>query len=487
LPRCQTPIVLSALVALALTAACGPRACGPLPTSTSRSGPIRQLKKSELTPAEIKYGVAPVPDPTTKYQPAVVMLGGGADAIRARSSNGLTWTIDASAPHADEIAQGKIIYVTDLAVGRVVDVRKSDRELLVTIGPVLITDVFKECHINPGTIPLDLNDAVPNDAPDLPGRVVGRLAADARQPTDDAGFARVSYQQPEAAPATPASDVSNLVDFKLVPSVSSDGIGVKGVSDSGGMKMTLEALVHLDAPTLTPRLEIMSGKVTEATLGLTGAAGLTLKFQAGTDVGMKANVNGRVQGVPDYVFHLTGGTSLTVHQQVLVKTALGVRNSTMGAMGDYTFGGEFKLGYSAEKGWGLYGPTGFTAKHSLLNSLQGVSIGAMGLNVIHEMKVMYGLGALGFATGPYFGFNSALGLFKGSDLGMIQCKEATFHLGMSGGIGYIIPKLVADVVNALFGALHIKYKIDNFGGVESKPLELLTKTTTLPGCLAGKP
>ena len=99
---------------------------------------------------------------------------------------------------------------------------------------------------------------------------------------------------------------------------------------------------------------------------------------------------------------------------------------------------------------------------------------------------MYGLGALGFATGPYFGFNSALGLFKGSSLGMIQCKEATFHLGMSGGIGYIIPKLVADVVNALFGALHIKYKVDNFGGIESKPMGLLTQTTTLPGCKAGK-
>jgi len=57
---------------------------------------------------------------------------------------------------------------------------------------------------------------------------------------------------------------------------------------------------------------------------------------------------------------------------------------------------------------------------------------------------------------------------------------------MSGGIGYIIPKLVADVVNALFGVLHIKYKIDNFGGIESKPLELLSKTTTLPGCTAGQ-
>jgi len=42
------------------------------------------LKKSELTPAEIKYGVAPVPDPSITYQPAVVVIGGGADAIRAQ-------------------------------------------------------------------------------------------------------------------------------------------------------------------------------------------------------------------------------------------------------------------------------------------------------------------------------------------------------------------------------------------------------------------
>jgi|KBSMisStandDraft_5_1062788.scaffolds.fasta_scaffold04664_3 hypothetical protein len=454
-------------------------------TPTSRTGPVRQLKKSELTPAELKYGVAPVPDPSITYQPAVVMIGGGPDAIRARSSNGLTWTIDASAPHANEIAEGKIIFVTDLAVGRVLDVRRSDRDLLVTLGPALITDIIKDCNINPGPIPLDFDEAVPIDIPDSPGRVVPRNTADATPASDD-GIVRVSFQQPATPPLGPGQDVSNLVNFKLVPSVrGKTGFGAKGVSDGGGLKMTLEALIHFNAPKLTPVLTIADGGVTEATLALSGAAGLTLKFEAGTDVGMRANVNGRVQAVPDFVFRLTGGTALTVHQQVIVKTALGVRNSTLGATADYGFDGAFKIGFR-DKGFNLSAPVGFHAKYNLLNSLQGINIGPVGLDVIHEMKVMYGPAAGGFAAGPYFGFNSALGLFKGSDLGMIQCKEATFHLGMSGGIGYTIPKPVADVINAIFGALHINYKLETFAGIEAKPMSLLTRTDTLPGCKAGK-
>jgi hypothetical protein len=433
----------------------------------------------------LKYGVAPVPDPSITYQPAVVMVGGGPNAIRARSANGLTWTIDAGAARAKEIAEGKVIFVTDLAFGRVVDVRTSGSDLLVTLGPVLITDLIKECHINPGTLPIDFDEAIPIDIADPPGRAVPKQSADAGPASEDGRIAWVSYQEPQAAPASPARDVSNLVNFTLVPSVNRAGFGAKGVSDGGGLKMTLEALVHFNAPKLSPVLTIENGGVTEATLGLSGAAGLTLKFEAGTDVGMSANVHGRVQAVPDFVVHLTGGTALTVRQQVIVDTSLGVRNSTLSATADYTFDGEFKIGFR-DKSFGLYAPVGFHAKYSPLSSLQGISIAPAGLNIIHEMKVMYGPGAGGFSAGPYFGFNSALGLFKGSDLGMIQCKEATFHLGMSGGIGYIIPKPVADVINAIFGALHIKYKIDSFGGIEAKPMSLLTNTGTLPGCKAGK-
>jgi hypothetical protein len=70
-----------------------------------------------------EYGIAPVPDPSVTYQPDVIVVGGGADAIRAQSSNGFIWTIDGHAPHAADLAPGKIFFLTNRAVGRVLDIR----------------------------------------------------------------------------------------------------------------------------------------------------------------------------------------------------------------------------------------------------------------------------------------------------------------------------------------------------------------------------
>ena len=61
-------------------------------------------------------GIAPVPDSTVTYQPDVVVVSGGGDAIRAQSTNGFIWTIDANAPHASELAPGKIFFMTNRSV-----------------------------------------------------------------------------------------------------------------------------------------------------------------------------------------------------------------------------------------------------------------------------------------------------------------------------------------------------------------------------------
>jgi hypothetical protein len=50
---------------------------------------------------------------------------------------------------------------------------------------------------------------------------------------------------------------------------------------------------------------------------------------------------------------------------------------------------------------------------------------------------------------------------------MIPCKETTLVVGMSGGIGYLIPKPVTYAINFVLGTLHINYQIDSAGGVSS--------------------
>ena len=483
----RTLVVL--FVALAVVAGCGRR------RQTSRSGPARQLTKGEMTVAEQKYGIAPVLDPSVTYQPNVVVVGGGADAVRSLSSTGLTWAIDAHAAHADELAAGKVIFLTNRAVGRVLDVRNDGGTLAVTLGPVAITELIRDCDIRIDAMPIDFGEAIEYAAADLPGRVLATAPSTAEvrpRSGNDAHVTRVALTtQPGAAPgaqSTAVPDVSNLVNFKVVPTAGAGGVGLRATSNGGGLTVSLEALVHINKPTLTPVLKIVDGDLREATLTLTGAAGLTLKFDAGTDVGLKANVNGRLQASPDFSLPIGGGPvplALTIRQQLLISTALGVRNSTLSATGDYTFGGAFRIGYDGHE-WALAGPGGFTAKQTVMQTANGISMAASGLNLTHQMKVVFGVGAFGLATGPYFNFNSAVGLFKGSDLGMVQCKEATLVVGMSGGIGYLIPRPVTDAINFILGSLHIRYRVESEGGVSSKPTNIINSTSTLPGCHAGK-
>ena len=109
-------------------------------------GPPHQLKRSDLTEAEQKYGIAPVPDDTVTYQPDVIVVGGGAEAIRSQDPNGSRWTIAGDAPHARELEPGKVFFMTGRAVGRVLDVRKAAADLIVTVGPVTLTEIIRKAQ-----------------------------------------------------------------------------------------------------------------------------------------------------------------------------------------------------------------------------------------------------------------------------------------------------------------------------------------------------
>jgi hypothetical protein len=72
-------------------------------------------------------------------------------------------------------------------------------------------------------------------------------------------------------------------------------------------------------------------------------------------------------------------------------------------------------------------------------------------------------------------------------MGMIACKEATIDVKLSAGVGYLIPKVVTNLFNAILKGLNIKYRIDGEGSLRAgDPLTLYNDTSTLKGCNAGK-
>ena len=492
----DTPVRLRLVVLfIAITIVTG---CGKHGSPTS--GPPRQLKKSELSVAERKYGIAPVPDKSVTYQPDVAVVGGGADAIREQSSNGFIWTIDARAPHADQLVPGKVFFMTNRAVGRVIEVHKSGSDLVVTLGPVDITEIVSEAHIHIVNMPIDFGEALAYTAPDLPGQLASNrpdrepvvVPAMLRQPSGW-GLYRMQETKPSPSVTYPVPDVSDLLakNFKATPFASSTGVGVHVSADGAGLMVSADAVVHLATPTLSVHLDITPwGGVKQASVELTGAAGLSWKFDVGTEVGLKGNVNGVLQ--PDTDFSIPVGgigpvpLAVTVRQKFLIQTGLGVRNSTLSASGDYTFSGGFKVGYYNTK-WQANGPTGFSSTQSLVRTGTGISIGLEGLNLANQMKVIVGVGAFGFAAGPYFSFTSAVGAFRNSDIGMLKCNGAVLDVKLSGGVGYVIPKAITNLLNSVLQSLNLKFRIKGEGGLEPGPaITVVNKSSSQGGCNVDK-
>jgi hypothetical protein len=443
-----------------------------------------------MTAAEVKYGIAPTSDPTVTYQPDVVIVGGGGEAIRSQSPNGFIWTIDAGAPHAGELAPGKVFFMTNRAVGRVLDVRKDGGNLVVVVGPVNLEEVAREAHITIDT-PIDFDEAVAYTSSDLPGRI--DVIARADSANESTATPVMFYSEAGAGGSqelAPGQDVSNLVHFNVKPVVNRFGVGLEVGSEGGGLKLYAQSTLHLAAPTAVGRIDITpTGGFAGASLTLTGGGGLTWKFATGTDKGLSANVNGIIQPDTDFSIPLAAGgfpIALTVRQRLQVKTALGVRNTTLSATGDYSFSGSFTIGV-VDKKWTVGGPTNFAATQNLMKGTGGVSMGAAGVDLADEIKVIAGIGAYGFVAGPYFRVTPAIGVFKGSSAGIIECKEATIDVKLSAGVGYVIPKVVTNVINGILRALNIKYRIDGEGSLRAgDPVTLYNDTTTMKGCNADK-
>lgn len=497
------------LVALTTATACNrARSDGRSASDQSQSdrritGKPHMLKRSELTDAELRYGIAPQVDASVTYQPEVIIVGGGASSIRGLSRNGLVWSIDAAAPHARELVRGKIAFVTGRAVGRVLGVWNDGPNISVVLGPVDITEIIRDANMVFDKTPIDFGEAISYSVPESPGNSGEDPPPSAwAPPTNDAaptvGFA--SFVAPpqaggsasqSAAPTVPplpaAPDWIAVPKFKILPVVGASGIGLQMHSNTNGLKLDAEAKVRLASPTLGFALVIQNGSVKRAEVSIDGAAGLLVNFEGGTDVGRSANVDEKVPIPVDFSIPIGGFAvpiSATLRQTFFIQTAFGVRNTTLTATGDYHFGGGFRVGFR-DGTFSMAGPSNFTSKKSLLESAGGVSLAPAGLILSHQAKIIVGVGAFGFTAGPYLGMNSTVGVTGGSALGLVKCKGATLIVALNGGVGYVIPKVVKDAINFFLRTLSVGPlqlgQIKGDGGVQTgEPLTIINKSAVDP-------
>lgn len=452
----------------------------PMPPITA--APVRLLRRDQLTPAEIKYGRAPRPDPSVVYTADVVIVEGGPDAIRGLSPDHLLWTIDPDAPGASRLKVGAIAFVTGRCVGRVLGMTRSAAGLTLLLGPVELTDIYERLEMRVDHQPIDFGALIEQPPPERPiWSEPGERQVD---PFSDWNLDR-AVQPGGVRPisdqvVSPGIPQGVAVGTHTEPIVPKDGPGVTMKVDKHGARLAAQMQFRLESPTFEFSLKIWKKEVHVIAI-LHNAAALRMAFDAAVSDQFQHNYHWRAEG-PSLVipFDSPAPFSVVVRQHFEVTTAFSSRTSSFGAGGTYELNADLGVSYDPTGGWKVHGPKGLVVVEPLLANMTGVSFGPSGMVLRHELMISAGLGAAGFTVGPQFYIQTALGVAQGSTIGIVQCREGAIGMYARATVGYTIPRLVEELVNfflSLFNATPIR----GYGSVKTPWRALFAPIRVTPG------
>ena len=443
-------------------------ACSPPPAEPPR------------TDAVAAYGYGPDPDGGAKYQPDVVLIGEGPEAIRSESADGLTWVIAGNADGARELAVDKVVFATSRAVGRIVSLERRGGDLALTLAPVNLTEIVREADIR-AEFRIDPDKVSFRQVPDL-------LHVGDQQPAflRDDGFLRLSL--PVAAEpahdgwmlATEALYLHGGAEPMLMPVVDSAGTLQGGVKTSVlgfdvslsmrgeagseaiglGLSRTLgPSRASLDFKLITrglgirTNLPIRGGKLdSSATFVVDGLEALNIDLKAGTADGTLDNREIRLEVPLEMYVDIppspeTAGLPLVMVLKVkfLLKTAFSARNSVLGASGRYGLAGS--LGYAEGK---LVTPT-FSVIEPMMRTLDGISVGANAIVFATDLRFQVGVGTRVTLAGPYGKVTTAIGATLGSSVGLIRCSGVSVKIDTAAGVGIQFSSELGGVLQRILG------------------------------------
>lgn len=293
-------------------------------------------------------------------------------------------------------------------------------------------------------------------------------------------------------PAPPAS-VGNMPDvdingMTLSPCIRGcGGIGLKLGYDKNGIKVTAWVVFHLNNPTLRFNLDFSDG-VKTAAIELTGAAGFSYHFETASTQQFNGNIN-QLGTLPiDLNIPIGGfGVPIALHliQSLTLKTGFSARTSLLSENGDYTAKGSIQVGY-INGNWGG-GPPLMSFNSNIANGVSGISVGINSLVFGIRQELLVGIGMFGFATGPYAAVSTSFTALKQASEAMVDCRQATFTMDLSAGVGYALPKPLVSIFNFFLRALKAK-EIQSTGSIaEMKPQRFVDMEDQIPsGCATPK-
>lgn len=487
------------------------------PTDGS-SAPTSGTQASPMTAdqATATYGYAPMPVAGVTYQPDVVVVQGGAAAIRSASADGLVWTIDRNAAGAADLAVDKVMLLTSSATGRVVAITDVGDTRVVTLAPVDLTDIISD-----GTFNLD--QAIDGDllgyqlVPDLPAQLIIPAGGPAESPqasptsvfSQSEPIAQNGYWdlqaplvrlRPRALNAASSGTLPPALQPRQCAEISVGSWSMKPCADKGkvslgidykfggggakpGLKVGLVFSIATNNLHMRSSGSISGGQMNGATAVVDGLQGVDVEVAAGAANGLSDNDKVKIEvpyeidaPIPPSPETLGLPINIKIEFKYIVETAFSSKNATLTATGNYTLTGPLGL-----DGGNVVTPTGGVAQ-SLVDSLAGIGIGVSGFVFVAKVKVQAGLGVPAATAGPYVTLTATVGLTLGSSIGIVQCRLTNWAL--KGGVGFGIT-ITQDAIAALLEKLPIpksKLKTET-----EKSIDIMKKDDAQPDVAACKP
>lgn len=375
------------------------------------------------------YGLPAVPAPPgVAYQPDVVVVAGGADAVREVSADGLVWTIDAAA--ARDLRPGAVMFLTSRGTGRVVRVDDRGDAVAVTLAPIQLQELIRDGDLRLDAA-LDLGAATVQPVPDLPGAVGEPDAADSDVPLK---LRRPAVSAPGRLPPVKDKIDVTVGRWSVGGALEPKGLALALTYKPGDVfKGSVDVLLAMSRPRLRMGAKIVDGLLLGgATTSVSGITALDVTVSAGVHGGAADNRKVRVDLPAELINQpvVVSGVPMviTLKAKLFVETALSGNNSTLTAHGRWTLDGPIGAGHDRPA---------FGVVHSILDSIGGIAVGPSGLVLGVEFKLMAGVGVPGAAAGPYAKLRASVGVTNGSALGapLARCRRADLVIKAGGGLG----------------------------------------------------
>jgi hypothetical protein len=465
----------------------------------------------KLSASQLKYGIAPKRDSRITYTDDVILMEDGDKAIKVAGSDGITWSFDANAAHVSEFQEGKIVFATSRAVGRIARMAKTGDVVTVNLLPVQITEVIHDGKLL-GEGDIDASTMITYVAPDFPS--VADRSPDVKpamwnEYQDDwrelrPRFIRTALSMPPGGPPPlqppaipqpggllgPPPLVTLDDDFKSQPIASAQGsVGMEYWYTKKNLNINAWGVLRLQSAHVKFKLNIVGMHIQEAGIELSGAVELKVHLQANSTTELFVNAHQTVNLPVDMSLPIPiAGVplALTFHESFSLDTAFSAKQSILKGDGDYTFGGTVFAGLRDGHAV-LDKPTFSKAVTDIGQSIGGISVGINSMVIGFSVRAMVGIGAFGFNTGVYAGVDFTGTVLKQSDIVMSACKMGGMNAMIDSGVGYSLSAPIMKAVNIFVKWLTGK-EIPTHGTLWPGPSGWLFQLTTeIPtGCATPK-